>query len=221
MASAVDFYGSEDGSLVFGDVSQLSTEQRKRYDRIFQEPLYLIAANHSHEYLMHGSTGKQYCVRVNPNAARHDVLAKCDCPDARQRARQRQVLCKHACYVLIRVLKLSIRSLYTRPDAARVLLAITEHAHHFPGQYTDEEFSSLPPPPNPYAATSQKRNDECPVCCEDLTNDEKQLQCPECRNALHEDCMRRWVRGGSQRRERCVFCRTQWPKLSEFLFSDE
>lgn len=65
-----------------------------------REPLYLISACASDSelhYRVSGSTGNVYEVTI-------DQTLRCSCPDASAGARRHEVLCKHGCFVVRRVL---------------------------------------------------------------------------------------------------------------------
>ena len=73
-----------------------------------------------------------------------------------------------------------------------------------------------PLPPPPVSSFAPRRlpgpEDDCPVCYEKLLQEQEQegakpcVGCPECGNALHEDCARRWLRHAAH--PSCVYCRS-------------
>ena len=65
---------------------------------------------------------------------------------------------------------------------------------------------------NLFQLNNNERNlgDECPICYEKLLDDCILSKCPECNNAIHTECVQKWLKYNSKT---CVFCRSESWKL--------
>lgn len=216
----------------------LSPRQRQRMDKIYREPLFLLASpneplhgEYSARFCVSGSTGTPHTVFVKKNG---EVV--CSCQDARIHARRCACVCKHACFVLARVMGFVDLSFFTNglklpPEQ------ITRCAEVAAGraEYDVESASRLEAPRS--SADVYRRNgdnldkildvfytpkkglvadeDECPVCYDALIANETTtapilVWCPTCKNATHQPCMERWM-ASTRRAATCVLCRsTAW-----------
>jgi len=84
----------------------MKIDQDKRFTKIFNEPFYLLdlKSNQDGNYVfdVSGSTANIYQMTIYPE---HKNVF-CSCPDARSHAKRAGVVCKHACFVLWKVLKI-------------------------------------------------------------------------------------------------------------------
>ena len=133
----------------------------------------------------------------------------CSCIDFKIRCKKMKISCKHILYVLDRIMKL---------DMDTVANLKIKNAHSFyevfdriKGKY----FSDLN---NMFKLSKDKEiaeDDVCPICYTEFVVDgdsSNQLQCPDCRNLVHRDCMRLWLANAS--RKTCVYCRSsKWSEL--------
>ena len=165
-----------------------------------------------------GSTLKVYEVRAKE---RSGTIA-CSCPDMQSHARRSGCVCKHVCFVVSRVGRIDgggfgefyrgTSHTLTR-DQFRALKSrvVTDRCWTRDPGVADERLtrrfleitststveSDAPPRP-------ADPDDECPICYERLLDAGKALvQCPGCRNRVHDACMRRWL----AMRNTCVYCR--------------
>lgn len=62
----------------------------------------------------------------------------------------------------------------------------------------------------------------CPVCLEEMNEEEKIAACFTCRNPIHEECLMAWKRSNSRRRSiSCVLCRARWRDVRNELEGDK
>ncbi|KAK4356570.1 hypothetical protein RND71_025541 [Anisodus tanguticus] len=186
-------------------------------DRIFR------ALSH-HLHLLHccdatffilGATCNVYTVTLS-------TTPSCSCPD-------RTTPCKHILFVLIRVLGVSIddtclyrRSL--RPCQLQRLLNLPISTEALATQKVREMFHQLfsQQPQRTSAVTIKVKNGTtCPVCLEEMNEEEKIAACVTCRNPIHEECLMAWKRSSRRRSISCVLCRARWRDLRAELEGDK
>lgn len=167
---------------------------------------------------MLGSTGNVYSVVIS------DVVS-CDCPDA-----AKGNACKHQLFVFLRVLRVppSSNLIYQRAllSAERTELlarrrrraergavataSVREAYAEATGEKPSSAASSSVLDETPATLHRGDDGDECPICFESLGSESLEV-CKACRNAVHEDCFRRWARAQG-RSITCPFCRADWPQ---------
>lgn len=52
------------------------------------------------------------------------------------------------------------------------------------------------------------KTDECPICFEDLTNNQDKKQCRKCKQSFHQDCLQSWFKTGHLSCPLCRNCET-------------
>jgi len=208
--------------------------QQTRALRVFREPLFLMPTprhdavrSRRHELVVGGSGGTPYTV-----SATGEGVVGCTCPDARTNCSTSSCVCKHVCFVLLRVLRLEDLAFFVRrdrvlsPEELR-LFAEAAEGRCVAATETDEDVHR----PIVVATTNEdvaealffrKRKEldaaECPVCYAELT-EPSCCWCPACSNAMHTSCAGRWLRSAPL--PTCVLCRSPvWQhfpaRLTEF-----
>lgn len=85
-------------------------DQEKRMKKITNEPFYLLDLDHNDKgnyvFNVSGSTANIYTTTLYPG----ERGVFCSCPDARSHAKKQGCVCKHVCFIMIRVLKISLQS---------------------------------------------------------------------------------------------------------------
>lgn len=204
--------------------SVLSAPQKQRMDKIYHEPLFLLASPNESAYgafaarfSVSGSTGVAHTVAVKTNGA-----VVCSCQDARVHARKCHCVCKHACFVLTRVMGFTDLSFFLRGlvlpfeqivECAEVAAGRAAYDAESAALYQEEgvphEVFYVP------KKTLAAEEDECPVCYDALVKttttplpSPRLVWCPDCRNAAHEECMKRWKASTRGAATTCVLCRS-------------
>lgn len=208
----------------------LPHEQATRLERMYREPLYLMDIGSDNKFTMTGSTGNLYTVTINAAATSATALAPCTCPDAKMHARRAGVVCKHGCFVLLKVLRLPQKTLYTFPvDESAISTALeTCRSRHW-GHLTDAEYqmryaaylaqqqqSSLPFSSSassssssassssaimsPFAVSEDAAIDDACAICLDAMVPVECARCPGCRNYFHTNCISIWLAVGGVNR---------------------
>ena len=198
----------------------LTTEQYKRFYKIFNEEFYLLDnfknndANPTHVFKICGSHRNVYTVTLHSNK-----IFWCDCPDMKNHAKKNQCVCKHIVFLLIRVLKL-----YDLEYFKKLVLDTEQYnsiqnkldnlISHVDDMVVDNELV------NKYKKSQNKdtlfnydekslkdSNDECSICYDSLFNTaDELLSCPTCKNAFHKRCMEKWLTNSPH--GNCVYCRS-------------
>lgn len=168
-----------------------------------------------------------YTVTVNETAR----TMSCDCPDSKGWAKHYNCVCKHCCFVLFRICKdfFTIDSdffkelKFNEVEFIYLFDKLTERLAYFDNfeflrsqddiislelleryqkiQLSDEDGKKYEPKEEP------EKEAQCPICLLGFEGEETEhLECPECKNYLHKDCMEQWLTSGHQT---CVYCRSE------------
>lgn len=192
-------------------------QQIIRIDKIFNEPIYLLGKNHNNnKYIFEicGSTKNIYKVQI------YNLSGKifCNCPDAKSYAKQNGVICKHACFIILKVLKISNSN-----DFFKTLLFNSNHLNEIKDKYNSlqfiendyinleyiNKFNNIDKNKNNKEIILKESFDkECPICYDellDITNINFNKQCNCCLKIFHNECLNKWINLG---KSNCPYCRT-------------
>jgi hypothetical protein len=199
----------------------MNSQQEKRFQKIFTEPLYLIeykVDQNQIDFMISGSTKNVYRISMK------NCQITCDCQDATTWCKKFKVVCKHVCFVLFRVLKLLrdttifFENLKLSEEEEKLILSwiskkqIGEDV--FNESLRDKYLQKIQDPKQISLFSKSDKvfenSDECPICYDLLLNEIKLLSCPDCKNYVHETCMEKWL----QYNHTCVYCRSNsWAKF--------
>lgn len=149
-----------------------------------------------------GATGNVYTVNI-------DTTPSCTCPD-------RTTPCKHILFVFIRVLGVPLDDSclwrrMLRPCQLRRLLSLSTSEEAMAGAAVRERFHQLFFQPSSSRQTAAAAGGgACPVCLEEMTEEDKVVACATCKNVIHEKCFLAWKRSCRRRSITCVLCRARW-----------
>ncbi|OMO86659.1 Zinc finger, RING-type [Corchorus olitorius] len=184
-----------------------------RIARALRHPLFLLHRSDSSFFVL-GATGNVYTVTLS-------ATPSCTCPD-------RTTPCKHILFVLIRALGVSIddtclRRRTLRPCRLSRLLGTPTSPEALAGVRLRERFHQLF-----FEAKKQggglmssggvkeiEQGTLCPVCLEEMEEQEKLLACSTCRNLIHQQCLMSWKRSRGRRSATCVICRARWTTVDQ------
>lgn len=238
--------------------NKFSYNQKKRYNKIYNENFYLLGIERFpdlYKISVSGSSQNIYSVNIYLD---RNVRPKCSCPDARGWAPSSNCLCKHVCFVLFRVLKcwyLSFKSsnffgkenstfLFKDDEHFLMLDALQKVYSRFDtlnySNVSDQNISEDKEVVNcelllKYMSLKEnedskekenkkgiskeiKEDDVCPICyCEFMEDGKVDLrfliECPNCNNVFHKECMNKWLNMG---KKNCVYCRSDiWEKYNK------
>ena len=208
----------------------VSGDQFKRFERMYYEPIFLMNASFgaggAARFSVSGSRADTYIVSISPPGdGDGGGRTSCTCMDWSTNCRRLGCVCKHVCFVLFKVLHLSSADFFVdnrvpESDVTRALEDISR------GRVRDEEDAldhmldglSLGAPKVVDFVTAQRAIEdgaECPVCYDTLVDGARENRyCPDCRNAIHLKCMRKWISMAA--RPSCVYCRSSaWALFDE------
>ena len=198
-------------------------QQILRLDKVYNEDFYLLdkyQEDNKYIFKICGSTKNIYEVKLYLNSKR----IFCNCPDSKSWARKYNVVCKHCCFVVFKVLKLNfgkdkyfnslvfddaqitaLKQVFDRINMNSVEDFInTEYSKKYKSikqQQTEKENTNIIP---------RESDDEfCAICYdefEDIKNKNENIQCKTCMKILHKKCLEKWLNMGNKT---CPYCRTQ------------
>lgn len=138
---------------------------------------------------------------------------KCNCKDFIFRSQTKKIVCKHISFIVFRYAKIYSNS-YTNTlvlssiELAKLITLLKNN--DLWTKYTLATFNNID--------KLKDEDQECPICCEMLScktqepteivqNEQsyvKIVSCPTCKNVVHEECIRKWLRYNKT----CVYCRS-------------
>jgi len=209
-----------DADILDRDAERIPEAQFARLQKVANEPFFLVAHPVSTDsgdliFAVSGSTQTRHTVELG-----RDGRITCSCMDARTRCRRCGCICKHACFVLARVIRLSNPASYSNrrlseADLRTCTAAVSGRAGLQEAVFRPLVFAQRESVLSPATFSQFRRpvsGDECPICYATLmpkTAHNPLRGCPECSQAVHRECMSRWARCASRPEDRsCVMCRS-------------
>ena len=133
----------------------------------------------------------------------------CSCIDFRIRCKKLKISCKHILYVLDRIMKLDM-------SVVKNLKIKQKDQFYSVFNRIKRKFVAEPDPMFKINENKHIEEDEvCPICYTEFGPDKENidaLQCPDCSNLVHRDCMKFWLENAV--RKTCVYCRSsKWSLL--------
>ena len=198
--------------------SVASAAQLKRFSKIYNEPFYVIsseATDEGAEFDISGSTGSSYHVKIDKS----DGRVSCSCPDTYMNCRRLNCHCKHVCFLVYRVFRITdltfLNTLKLRQADTDTIITrlITDD---FDRMQIRHDHSSGNSSIDFYEIKREPAlDDDCPVCycalvtttASTTTSATRLMGCPDCGNAVHEGCARRWI--AHAKKPTCVYCRSE------------
>jgi Ring finger domain len=183
----------------------ITEQQQKRIDKLKEDEFYLIGFDGKEEILMTGSKKDVYTVNLKKNGS-----MTCNCPDSKNHAKKHGVVCKHVCFIYLKICKgtdmeffdhkklndSNLEKLKARTKAlTNSDIAKTMYKSYLNQTTKVDGFDK---------ATKVEAADEefCPICFDDLSENVK--YCPECSKPVHEKCIEKWL----QQHNTCIYCRS-------------
>ena len=195
-------------------------QQILRLDKVYNEDFYLLdkyEEDNKCVFKICGSTKNIYEVKLYFNSKR----IFCNCPDSRSWARKYNVICKHCCFVVFKVLKLNINKdeyldtlVFSNEqiDALKqVFSKINMNSNEdFINSVYSEKYKNIENNHNENLTIVPRDSDDefCAICYDefvDITNKDENRQCKTCMKILHKKCLEKWLKMGNQS---CPYCRT-------------
>jgi len=189
-------------------------EFRSRVDRAFQQRIYVMNVEQIDETqfnfeVMGASGATPYIVSIEKYS-----FIECSCPDHTHSNK----LCKHLLFVLIRVLKESMESIYKSYFLKKIFVTTKQTFENCKTFYITKDSFILLDKDDLVSGVPQRPiedTDCCPICFEDFNVSLKEpiVFCKaSCGKSVHKQCFIKWKSrdassGGSGS---CVYCRAKW-----------
>jgi hypothetical protein len=148
---------------------------------------------------------------------------KCSCPDFRFRSKEKNIVCKHICFVICRVGNiLNPRFFDTKIlDDISMKLVVDAVADMIDSRGTyvipASQIAASKIPVVDFSVKSDCSIDSdtvCPICIDSFEDSAISTlrSCPACKNIVHDHCINMWM----ETRDTCVFCRSDiWKKYKK------
>lgn len=219
--------------------NKMSYDQRTRYDKVnlglrySRDKFYLLDVEKfpdNFKITVSGSSRNIYHIIFDEG---HRTF-RCNCPDGAGYCSSRNVLCKHSCFVLYKVLKVfdfkepestfltdltlrdveyekiysGLMNLFQRFGSAEGVeqeLIQTEFLEKYKNIKT--EMNSKVHTKTKFDCDGQCSNEMCSICFSEFeeADMEQTLKCPSCNNNFHKECIVKWLKTG---RNTCALCRS-------------
>jgi hypothetical protein len=198
----------------------MKLQQLFRHDKIYKETFFLLnkaKLDYKLTFDISGSTTNIYRVQIYLNNRK----IYCNCPDSKKWAKCYNVVCKHICFLLIKVFKLNILNLNYFFEN---LIFNDENIESINNEYNKIDFTNKNYINQTYLdkyknmtknnvntiilKDDQLDEIDCCICFDiinDLTNIKINKQCKTCLIIIHKECVNKWFNMGNNN---CPHCRT-------------
>jgi hypothetical protein len=197
-------------------------QQLNRIDKINYEPLYLLNKTNENNKLtfeISGSTNNIYKVQLYFTSK----MIYCNCPDAKKWCKLDNIICKHCCFILLKVLNFK-EELYD--NYFNILIFTNEQITYLKTQfdkinlnnniYVNEIYlekynkliNNIQTNETPCITLKENQDTFCIICYDtfenilDITNN---TQCKVCNIITHKVCLNKWINMGNNS---CPYCRS-------------
>lgn len=186
--------------------NSLNSSQKTRINKAYYQLIYLLITEYVRypkiSYIsMHvtGSTLNVYNVKV------YEDKIECDCPDT-DYCLENNLYCKHCCFVICCIGNIFeedifVSKLFKSEHYSRIILGLLNNCSddsRIHNELLKEKYGRL--------KTNTVRNigEECPICYNELDENDILSKCMKCMNAVHMKCFEMWIKVNRS----CVFCRS-------------
>jgi len=200
--------------------NNLTENQRKRFVKLYCENFYLIKNMLSCKkddfacFKISGSTQKIYDVIYLKNGS-----IKCNCPDMKTHCVKYKCVCKHICFVLVKILKFKDHYFYDQcklkySDNELLKNKIKNLSTIIDSELTNKELLkkyeiATTKVKLPEVKCLESEDKDCMICFDNMDSSKSKLDiCQVCSNMTHSDCMKKWLSTSSD--QNCIFCRSKW-----------
>ena len=190
-------------------------DQYQRIRRSNSESLFLLESNDKDNKIEMKICGKTFNVYTISFYMDNDDFT-CDCPDSK-RCYEKQIFCKHRCFVYFKIGKLKDYSLFINyklsTEDKEILKNKLSNIHSTDDVVNDElickylEKTVLEEKPDNSKIDEKPRNidEDCIICFEEL-NSRQIKNCKICNNCVHSDCLEIWLKT----KNTCIFCKSKF-----------
>lgn len=158
-----------------------------------------------------GATGNCYTVSIGKQPS-------CTCPDS-----QKNNICKHRVFVMLRVLKVDRNNpvlwqkALLQQEVEAILKSSSPIAHDVSADPSVcqelKKRTNLGENSSQYDVARDSVKGDCPICTDDMQQSERSMTfCANCKNHVHNECIQFWItaRKGQSLDVTCPLCRSKW-----------
>lgn len=194
----------------------MNPEQSIRIDKTFNEAFYLLEKKNEDNKLIYkisGSTNNIYNVKIYLNSR----TIFCNCPDSKKWAKIYNVKCKHCCFVLLKIFKISnYQSFFETLKLSSENIEEIKQKHieldmnknsDFLNKNLCELFKKMDEKKEKKIILRENHDTICSICYDehsDIENIKENTQCRQCLVIVHTKCLKKWLSHGNTS---CPFCR--------------
>lgn len=203
--------------------SEISNYQQvKRIEKVYNEEYYVLDSKLELEKIkifISGSTQNVYEITIYKDTCK----IWCDCPDMKSFSKRFDCICKHCCFVLLKIGKIydsepivtkKINQRYQEIIIERLSqneLKNVELSMKYMNMKDSDSNSELKTSKFDSSTKELTEDDECPICYDLLISTDVK-SCPECKNYVHSACINKWLKVKST----CVLCRSDcWSSFNK------
>ena len=199
-------------------------QQIIRFEKLNSEDFFLLDKNSDEFKLIFkicGSTKNVYETKIYFKSK----MIYCNCPDSKSWAKKYQVICKHSCFVLFKVLRLKINKLdffnnliFNEEQILEIKnnyekLNMTNYNEDYLNKNYSNKFEELKNNINKKKENIIVNNNDhnesfCAICYIDfidIKDIKDNFQCLVCLKILHNKCILKWTSMGNKT---CPYCRS-------------
>lgn len=204
-------------------------QQHKRFVKIFSDKFYVV------DWSKHGPTSPTETLltfkisgsqkTVYTITASNTGRFSCDCLDMLTHCKKNNCVCKHICFVVIKVMRDHDLGFFQKNNFQLNIRVINEFLSkkdaislkHQNNDLTQQYLQNVDVKKMFNVDTSdhhETTHDDCCICYEDIqmTNNHTCLRkCPRCRNILHKVCIEKWLLSSQS----CPLCRSSWQEYNK------
>ena len=193
----------------------INFKQKRKIIKAGYESIYLVEINILNDtecvLKITGSTLNIYTITLKNNTL------KCNCQDSFN-CFINNLYCKHLCFVLIKIGKIFNDEIFLRDalleeECIKIILRLNINCSNEPDiifNYLTEKFKIKKESISikkfqPLDNCKINIKDDCPICYLELDNTNNTLKCPECKNYIHKECIKKWLLYNKN----CALCRSE------------
>ena len=199
-------------------------QQLIRFEKLNSEDFFLLSKSNDEFKLIFkicGSTKNVYETKIYFKSR----MIYCNCPDSKSWARKYQVICKHSCFVLFKVLRLKINKLdffnkliFNEDEILEIKNNYDKlNMNNYNEDYLNKNYISKyqeikdnknKKKDNIVVNTELSEESFCGICYidfDDIKNIKDTFQCLVCFKILHNKCILKWTSMGNKT---CPYCRS-------------
>lgn len=185
-------------------------QQLIRIDRCYNDKFYLLEKkryDNKFIFKISGSTLNIYSIIIDLDSK----IIECDCPDSIDLCKKCDISCKHVCFVLLKVLKITNKIeieqfLKNQVLHDQIIELIKynfklENDEQIINKHLVDKFNNI----KDDTIVIKSEDDICPICYDNIEYPKNIIQCNCCKKIFHKPCIDKWFSIG---KSNCPYCRS-------------